>query len=65
MKTLKMSLENIQGKLSRIEMKNIMAGSTGSGDHCGDICGPAYPPCDGSCQYCTTVPNWNEFICTN
>jgi hypothetical protein len=27
MKTTKMSLENIQGKLSRTEMKNIMAGS--------------------------------------
>lgn len=30
MKTTKMSLANIQGKLSRTEMKNIMAGS-GSG----------------------------------
>ena len=30
MKTLKMSLENIQGKMSRKEMRNIMAGSTGS-----------------------------------
>ncbi len=27
MKTTKMSLANIQGKLSRAEMKNIMAGS--------------------------------------
>lgn len=27
MKTLKMSLENIQGKLSRSEMKKVMAGS--------------------------------------
>jgi len=27
MKTLKMSLENIQGKMSRKEMKSIMAGS--------------------------------------
>jgi hypothetical protein len=27
MKTLKMSLENIRGKMSRIEMRNIMAGS--------------------------------------
>jgi len=39
MKALKMSLENIQCKLSRIEMKKIMAGS----DH-----GTA--PCDGSCS---------------
>jgi hypothetical protein len=29
MKTQKMSLANIQGKLSRDEMKKIMAGSTG------------------------------------
>lgn len=28
MKTQKMSLANIQGKLSRAEMKNIMAGSS-------------------------------------
>jgi len=27
MKTLKMSLENIQGKMSRKEMRNIMVGS--------------------------------------
>lgn len=30
MKTQKMSLANIQGKLSRAEMKNIMAGSGGN-----------------------------------
>lgn len=29
MKTLKMSLENIQGKMSRNEMRDIMAGATG------------------------------------
>ena len=33
MQTKKMSLANIQGKLSRNEMKNIMAGS-GSGGYC-------------------------------
>lgn len=31
MKTTKMSLANIQGKLSRAEMKKIMAGSGGDG----------------------------------
>lgn len=31
MQTKKMSLANIQGKLSRTEMKNIMAGSTCTG----------------------------------
>ncbi|MGG9960281.1 hypothetical protein [Ferruginibacter sp. SUN106] len=35
MKTTKMSLANMQGKLSRIEMKNIMAGS---GDSSGTCC---------------------------
>ena len=34
MKTKKMSLATIQGKLSRSEMKNIMAGSGGGGDGC-------------------------------
>lgn len=35
MKTSKMNLANIQGKLSRQEMKKIMAGSD-------DLCFPAY-----------------------
>ena len=36
MQTQKMSLANIKGMLSRVEMKNIMAGS-GTG-YCGDKC---------------------------
>ena len=47
MKTTKMSLANIQGKLSRTEMKNIMAGLKGAGDPCN---------CN-SADDCTT---WNE-----
>ncbi|MCV9930349.1 hypothetical protein OIU83_22005 [Flavobacterium sp. LS1R49] len=39
MKTLKMSLANAQGKLSRIEMKTIMAGS-------GGFCPEGYFPCN-------------------
>jgi hypothetical protein len=35
MKTLKMSLENIQGKMSRMEMKNIMAGEVKLADNGG------------------------------
>ncbi|GAB2827983.1 hypothetical protein GCM10027043_32010 [Ferruginibacter profundus] len=35
MQTKKMSLANIQGKLSRTEMKNIMAGSLSS-NYCND-----------------------------
>ncbi len=38
MKTIKMSLANIEGKLSRKEMKGIMAGS-GSGGYCGQCNG--------------------------
>ena len=37
MKTTKMSLASIQGKLSRTEMRNIMAGSSGSGLFCWSI----------------------------
>lgn len=40
MKTVKMSLANLEGKLSRKEMKRIMAGSGGSGSYGGN--------CDGS-----------------
>lgn len=36
MQKTKMSLANIQGKLSRVEMKKIMAGSGGSGE-CGNL----------------------------
>ena len=54
MKTTKMSLANIQGKLSRTEMKNIMAGSgagcgTGiscSGKKSGDSCGTKFCVCE-------------------
>ena len=34
MKTLKMSLANIQGKLSRAEMRKVMAGSGETGSCC-------------------------------
>ena len=39
MKTLKMSLENIQGKMSRIEMRNIMAGIMVEESNGGGVCG--------------------------
>ena len=44
MKTQKMSLANIQGKLSRAEMKNIMAGS---GEMTCEVqnCGGCYSNC--------------------
>jgi len=49
MKTNKMSLAYIQGKLSRAEMKKIMAGSTAfcgtGGDMCGEVNGTTYTCC--------------------
>ena len=42
MKTSKMSLANIQGKLSRTEMRNIMAGSGSNCSVCSPACGPGY-----------------------
>ena len=59
MKTTKMSLANIQGKLSRAEMKNIMAGSGGT--FCSVKCGNPNTSCildDGSrghCEFVATV----------
>ena len=40
MKTVKMSLTNVQGKLGRIDMKNIMAGTEeyGEDQYCNDQC---------------------------
>lgn len=46
MKTQKMSLANIQGKLSRAEMKNIMAGS---GTNC---LGKYSYSCNGTLKCC-------------
>ena len=42
MKQKKMSLANIQGKLSRAEMKKIMAGSAGACDTTWSWCDPTY-----------------------
>lgn len=51
MKTQKMSLANVQGKLSRKEMKTIMAGSGTCG--CDTFGGPCWNPCSPalSCHY--------------
>ncbi len=56
MKTVKMSLANIQGKLSRNEMKQIMAGSSGYN------CAPKGAECpapgatyDGCCSSCNNI----------
>lgn len=53
MQTQKMSLANIQGKLSRAEMKNIMAGSGN---------------CQGYDQACSTINHLNcctDYTCAN
>lgn len=58
MKTTKMSLASIQGKLSRTEMKNIMAGSGGDGT-CGAGCNlSCVLTCNGSTVNgtCSTSP---------
>jgi hypothetical protein len=60
MKTTKMSLANIQGKLSRAEMKNIMAGSGGK---CGDLCFTADDCPDSSCGQCNSH-NGGSYVCT-
>jgi len=56
MRTTKMSLANIQGKLSRAEMKKIMAGS---GDNmCNAYCGSGSgQSCDTTCPNCIDAGN--------
>jgi hypothetical protein len=60
MQTKKMSLANIQGKLSRAEMKNIMAGSGGS---CSTSSCTVYDRSSGTtyscqCGYVTMDPSY-------
>ncbi len=57
MKTTKMSLANIQGKLSRAEMKNIMAGS-------GESCGRTGDKCYNSDDCCYHCVNDGGLKCT-
>ncbi|MFT3947000.1 MAG: hypothetical protein QM763_08515 [Agriterribacter sp.] len=60
MKKIKMSLANIEGKLSRVEMKKIMAGSGGlchSPDFCGGPCTFSSGPCVGKEGECRTDSN--------
>jgi len=53
MKTVKMSLDTIQGKLSRAEMKNIMAGCSGGSYYGGGggSCSCGYMEYRFSCTY--------------
>lgn len=63
MKKTKMSLANIQGKLSRAEMKSIMAGS-GSTGTCGDLCFTADDCRKDTCLYCSSY-NGGSYVCSN
>ncbi len=57
MKRTKMSLTSIKGKLSRTEMKNIMAGS-GGGNQCNVYCGTGSgQSCDSTCPHCVDAGN--------
>jgi hypothetical protein len=62
MKTQRMSLANIQGKMSRTEMKNIMAGS-GSTKKCGDGCVPLNSGCPSNCGCANKVGSGNIWNC--
>ena len=59
MKTKKMSLVNIAGRLSREEMKNIIAGYVAPGENCNcnnaDDCSATNELCMASC---TAVPGY-------
>jgi len=60
MKILKMSLENIQGKMSRMEMKNIMGGS---GPNCSNnYCKSSAECCPGAPK-CVPIGNWTGNVC--
>lgn len=52
MKPEKISIAKMQGKLNRNEMKNIMAGSGGSGSCSNSYCDVL--PCCGANDYCDT-----------
>ena len=56
-----MSLANIKGKMSRLEMRNIMAGS-GSGA-CQDTVCKTNADCCTMDPICTQNANWNNKTC--
>lgn len=59
MKTKKMSLANIQKKLSRTEMKNIMAGS---GSICYSQCDNGFSFSSDACNVITTCPSGGHIV---
>ncbi len=65
MQTKKMSLANIQGKLSRVEMKNIMAGSAvctlGCAWTSGIMCGSTN--CENFGTLCLVCGGHQTYLC--
>ena len=59
MQTKKMSLSNMEGKLSRTEMKNIMAGSAGCSGSCN------YGSTPGTCKICVEAWCKGRCYCSN
>ena len=57
MKTVKMSLANLQGKMSRKQMKVIMGG--GSGDNCNNKICSSDSDCCSQFPKCASIPNWS------
>lgn len=53
MKTIKMSLANLQGKMSRKQMKVIMGGGSGGGSCSNYRCGAENMPCCSSWDMCS------------
>jgi len=67
MEKTKLSLANVQGKLSRAEMKNVMAGSGGAGNAC---TGKSKDDCSGGCTQsngaggnCKWITAWDRCAC--
>jgi len=63
MQTKKMSLANIQGKLSRAEMKNIMAGSDSGGMSCDGPAGQAFCRAMNPCYSCSNTSGYGVGQC--
>jgi len=63
MKTLKMNLANIQGKMNRREMKLIMAGGSGGG--CQDVICTTDKDCCTADPHCRRMNNDPRSTCYN
>ena len=64
MKTKKMSLADVKDKLSRAEMKNIMAGTAPGGGKCGDFCNSSDDCPDSHCGLCESKDD-GPYVCNS